>query len=130
MAEIVLVEDPSNFEAVYQQVAAEQEFVILIFTGAEDPATGVSWCPDCVTHKAAVTEQVINQASGKIILVLVQTKAEWSGNSEHPYKKHPIMKVRGVPSVLLVRDGVVLTRADTDADFENADLLAMIAKPE
>jgi hypothetical protein len=40
------------------------------------------------------------------------------------------LKVRGVPSVLLLREGEVVARAETDADFENVELLQMIAKPE
>jgi thioredoxin-like negative regulator of GroEL len=130
MAEVVYVQNPSEFEAVYQQVTSEQEFVILVFTGGDDPATGASWCPDCIVHKPAITEKIINQSTGKVIIALVPTRSEWVGNSEHPYKKHQVFKVRGVPTVLLVRDNQVLTRAENDADFENDDLLAMIAKPE
>jgi hypothetical protein len=60
----------------------------------------------------------------------VPTRDEWVGKADHPYKANPVLKVRGVPSVLLLREGEVVARAETDADFENVDLLQMIAKPE
>ena len=65
-----------------------------------------------------------------MLLCLVPTRGEWSGRSDHFYKQHPVLKCKGVPSVLLVREGEVVARAETDADFDNQDLLQMIAQPE
>jgi hypothetical protein len=59
MAEIIEVNDPSKFEATFQEVASQQDFVVLVFTGATDATSGKSWCPDCVVHKDAITEKVL-----------------------------------------------------------------------
>lgn len=54
----------------------------------------------------------------------------WSGKSDHPYKQSKLLKVRGVPTVLLISNGEVVMRAETDDDFENKDLLLSIARHE
>ena len=127
MAQVIEIANPAEFNSVFEQVSSEQDFVICYITGGVDPATGKSWCGDCVTHKQAIEDKIIAKASGKVLLCLVPTRAEWSGKSDHPYKTHPILKVKGVPTVLLLREGIVVARAETDADFENDDLLHMIS---
>ena len=110
-------------------MSAEQPHVILYFTGGED-GDGKSWCGDCVVHKQAIYDNVLSQAEGKILRCWVPTRAEWSGRADHPYKANPMLKVRGVPSLLLMRENEVIARAETDDDFKNIELLQMIAKPE
>eukprot|EP00347_Sterkiella_histriomuscorum_P018698 403344517 len=129
MAQVIEIATPADFQAAFEQVSQEQPFVILYITGGED-AEGKSWCPDCIVHKKAIQENVINQAEGKILRCWVPTREEWKGNNEHPYKANPALKVRGVPSLLLMREGEVVARAETDEDFNNLELLQMIAKPE
>jgi len=57
-------------------------------------------------------------------------RAEWSGKSDHPYKQSQFLRVRGVPTVLLIGHGQVLARAEKDEDFDNQELLLQIARHE
>ncbi len=41
------VADPSQFDSVLSKHAGKSQLYVLV-SGATDPATGVSWCPDCV----------------------------------------------------------------------------------
>jgi hypothetical protein len=54
MAEVVVINDPKDFEAALAEISASQEFVICVFTGGVDPSTGKNWCPDCETHKPRI----------------------------------------------------------------------------
>jgi hypothetical protein len=58
-------------------------------------------------------------------------RATWSGRSDHPYKTNSFLKVRGVPTILVIINGdQIVMRAEKDEDFQNPELLNMIAKGE
>ena len=70
------------------------------------------------------------KAGLKVIKCIVEQKESWAGSS-HPYKQSAFLKVKGVPTVLLVQGGKqILLRAETDADLQNSELLRTIAKHE
>ena len=65
------------------------------------------------------------------------TKEEWVGNTKHAYKADPRLRVRGVPTVLLVKRAEggtqkweVVNRIEKDADFQNKELLQLVARHE
>ena len=58
-------------------------------------------------------------------------RSTWVGRSDHPYKASPFLKVKGVPTILVISHGdTIVMRAETDDDFQNKSLLEMIAKGE
>jgi Eukaryotic protein of unknown function (DUF953) len=124
MAQIVEVHDTNQFNSTLQQVAAEQEYVIVILTGTTDSATGKNWCPDCERAKPNINTHVLAKAQGKVIMGIVK-RAEWSGRADHPYKQSALLKAKGVPTILLLANGgtEVVMRAERDEDFDNIELL-------
>jgi len=70
---------------------------------------------------------LLANTKGKVLYCVVERSA-WSGRSDHPYKQSALLKVKGVPTVLLIRQGEVVMRAETDDDFDNQELLLAIAK--
>jgi hypothetical protein len=110
MAEIIEIHDTNEFLPTLEAIGKEQETVIAIITGANDPATGKSWCPDCVRAKPNLEQHVIANAKGKIIMAIVK-REEWSGRSDHPYKQSALLKAKGVPTMLLFAGGEVVMRA-------------------
>ena len=60
---------------------------------------------------------------------IIEHADDWVGVNSHPYKKHPIIKAKGVPTLLLIQNQIELMRADKHADFQNSDLLEKIAEP-
>lgn len=122
MAEIVEIHDTAAFLPALEAIGQEQENVIVILTGAVDEATGKNWCPDCERAKPNIKEHVIANAKGKILMGIVK-RSEWSGRSDHPYKQSPLLKAKGVPTILLIAGGEVVMRAEKDEDFENVELL-------
>ena len=102
--------------------------MICIFTGVTDPATGKNWCPDCEVAKPNIKQYVLDQTAGKVIMCIVE-RATWVGRSDHPYKASSFLKVRGVPTILVISHGdTILMRAEKDEDFQDKDLLTMIAQ--
>mgnify|MGYP003339058665 CR=1 FL=1 len=56
-------------------------------------------------------------------------RGTWVGRSDHPYKASSFLKVRGVPTILVISHGDhIVMRAETDDDFQNKELLQMIAQ--
>lgn len=129
MAEIIEITDPSEFQALFEKASQGSGLVTAIFTGVADPVTGVNWCPDCERAKPNIKNVLLANAVGKVLMCIV-SRAEWSGVATHPYKVNPMLKVRGVPTAVLINEGQVVMRAQTDEDFDNQELLLAIAKQE
>lgn len=130
MATIVEVHDPAKFDETLAQISAEQDHVIVLFTGVVDPATGINWCPDCENAKPNIEKYVLSQAKGKLIKCII-ARGDWMGNPSHPYKTNPVLKVKGVPTLVVFAHGdTIVCRTNCDDDFLNIDLLNMIAKGE
>ena len=130
MATIVEVTDPAKFDETLAQISSEQDNVIVIITGVIDPVTGKNWCPDCEVAKPNIKEWVLDQTTGKVIMCIVD-RASWKGVPLHPYKASSFLKAKGVPTVLLISGGDnIVMRAENDEDFQNKDMLTMIAKGE
>jgi hypothetical protein len=128
MAQIIEVTDTGKFKSTLDYIAAEQDFVIVYITGTTDES-GKNWCPDCERAKPNIDNILLKNTQGKVIKCIVE-RAKWSGRSDHPYKQSPLLKAKGVPTVLLIREGEVLMRAERDEDFDNAELLLSIARHE
>ena len=128
MAEVIEVRDPANYDAAVAEVQKDQDFVVVIVSGDIDPNTGKNWCGDCERAKDNIKEYVINQAQGKLLYCVVEKKESWKPG--HFYKVHPVLKVKGVPTIVLLKDNEVVLRAENDEDFFNVELLTAIAKPE
>ena len=54
-------------------------------------------------------------------------RVDWRGVSTHPYKIHPLIKARGVPTFLMFEGEQELIRADDDTHFENEDMMRMFS---
>ena len=56
---------------------------------------------------------------------VVMEKDDWVGNASHPYKRHPIIKAGGVPSLILFEGRNELLRVDDLDLFTNEKLMDM-----
>ena len=128
MADLVLVKTPSDFKPVFDALKQSQPFIVAIFTGEINESTGESWCSDCVRAKPNIEKHVLANIHGDKVLYCVIDREEWRGVATHPYRVHSKLKVKGVPTVLLIAEGEVMARAEKDEDFDNVELLEMIGK--
>jgi thiol-disulfide isomerase/thioredoxin len=107
----VILTSASAFEAAVQEHAAKSKAggpaLFLLFTGAKDPSSGASWCPDC-SDAAPVVDSVFAEAAeaseaGVTLLELHLDRAEWKGlppHPAHPFRTHPAFKVQRIPTLV------------------------------
>ena len=81
-----------------------------------NPKTGRNWCPDCERVKDIVDNDLLAKAKGKVLVCIVE-RHDWVGNYSHPYKSSDLLQVTGVPTALLIKNGVVEARADSYKHF-------------
>jgi hypothetical protein len=103
---IVRCAEPPAAAAAITAITARQGSALFVFFGSEDPATGQSWCPDCVT-----ADPILRRSCAELRpdLVLhecpVGLRSEWKNRPEHPYRTHPGFRIERIPTLLLVEDG-------------------------
>jgi thiol-disulfide isomerase/thioredoxin len=96
-------EAASHLEAV----VASQGSALFVFFGAEDPQTGESWCPDCVTADPVLRRTI---AATRKDLVLyecpVGQRADWKNQPTHPYRLHPLLRIARIPTLVFFENGM------------------------
>ncbi|CAG8480328.1 4362_t:CDS:2 [Acaulospora colombiana] len=90
-------------ETAFQTHCEKQDYTVcyvrlLNSTGTKDPSTGVSWCPDCVRadpliHRCARPDSVL-------VEVPVGTRSEYKGRPDNPYKTHPRIQLKAIPTLI------------------------------
>lgn len=88
----------------------------VLFTADPDPATGVSWCPDCVRCSPAV-KRVMSEKKASLLEALVGQRSVWK-DPQHPLRRDPKIKLSGVPDVMCW--GADGPTAKMGADLEKA----------
>ncbi|KPI86700.1 hypothetical protein ABL78_4216 [Leptomonas seymouri] len=90
-----------------EQHGGQRAAVMIFLAGSTDPTTGVSWCPDCVPAKSQVAAKFaeLQENFGEERAFFVQLPVErpgYLGNPEYPYRKHPLLKLAGVPTLIVL----------------------------
>lgn len=91
----VLPPSQAPFDALLASPPAPTFYVL--FTGA-DGANGVSWCPDCVAAKPHITSVFASHPDAHLTTIPLP-RSEYSGVPSHWARKHPSVKLTGVPTL-------------------------------
>ena len=97
---------PAEASTVADTLVARQGSALFLFFGAEDPQTGDSWCPDCVTADPILRRTIA--ATRKDLTVYecpVGQRSDWKNQPTHPYRLHPLFRVARIPTLLFVENG-------------------------
>ncbi|CAD5111168.1 DgyrCDS504 [Dimorphilus gyrociliatus] len=74
--------------------------VFALFSGATDPSTGVSWCPDCVTAVPVVEKCMTKAPEGSVyIYCSVGDRSFWK-DQNNGFRKDPRTALKSVPTLL------------------------------
>jgi hypothetical protein len=97
----------AEVEALLATLTGARGSALLLFFGAEDPATGQSWCPDCVTADP-VLRRACTTLRGDLTLYEcpVGVRSEWKNRPEHPYRVHPTLRLQRIPTLVFIVDGM------------------------
>ena len=93
--------NPAEFISKFEALLKQGGFLACVITGATNESTGKNWCPDCDAAKPYINQTLEANASYPTLIGLVEERSAWVGRSDHPFKQHPIIKARGVPTMLL-----------------------------
>ncbi|MBA2482252.1 MAG: DUF953 domain-containing protein [Planctomycetes bacterium] len=103
---IVRCPAPPDAQAALAGVLERQGSALFLFFGSEDPATGQSWCPDCVTADPVLRRACNDLSPGTPVFECpVGPRSEWKNRPEHPYRVHPAFHVERIPTLILLERG-------------------------
>ena len=120
---IVRCATPADAEAVVQRLVAGQTSGLFLFFGAEDPQTGESWCPDCVTADPVLRRAITSQRPDLTLYECpVGQRSEWKNRPEHPYRLHPLFRVARIPTLFFLEAGLERGRL-VEADCARSELV-------
>jgi thiol-disulfide isomerase/thioredoxin len=98
---------PDLIFAHVSALTTQRDSALYLFFGSEDPATGASWCPDCV-----IADPILRRACTSLRpdLVLyecpVGPRSSWKNQAEHPYRLHPTLRLARIPTLLFLEHGM------------------------
>ena len=105
------------------RLQATRGSALLVFFGSEDPASGHSWCPDCVTADPVLRRSCHDLRPELTLFECpVGARSEWKDRPEHPYRTHPVLRLARIPTLLRIDAGCERGRL-VEADCARADLV-------
>jgi hypothetical protein len=100
----VQVPSTAQFDAILaeqqQHLEAGTTPVFALFTGAIVPETGKSWCSDCTAASNKIRDALFKFKKPTILLECPCLRAEYRGNSDFPYRLHPLIQLKAVPQLV------------------------------
>ncbi|GAB2276881.1 hypothetical protein Dimus_011592 [Dionaea muscipula] len=113
----------SNFDQVFEGFNAElpkHKANLILFLADKDPATSLSWCPDCVRAEPVIYKK-LGASSDDIALlrVYVGDRPTWR-NPQNPWRVDSRFQLKGVPTLVRWENGAITARLeDHEAHVEN-----------
>jgi len=105
----ITIEKPSDFDAIVNSLDLindhNQSPIVLYFTAANDPATGLPWCPDARKAKP-LFEQVQKELDSDFILLTIPiVRSEYKDNPDYFYRIHPGAQLKKIPTLAIWKSG-------------------------
>ena len=102
-------------------VRQAEDICVVYFTGAHNPLSHRSWCPDCWDGDTAVLEGVAAVRAffpGRIVTFVQVSlqRTSFLNNQDNFYRKHSWVKLKAVPSLIVFSRGST-DKFDDDAGF-------------
>lgn len=98
---------PAEAAVIADKLIAQSGSALFLFFGAEDPQTGESWCPDCVTADPILRRTIaLTRKDLPLYECPVGQRSEWKNQPTHPYRLHPLFRVARIPTLVFVENGV------------------------
>lgn len=86
---------------------APGETALFLFFGSEDPHTGASWCPDCVTADPVLRRACTTQRPDLVLYECpVGARSAWKNQADHPFRLHPTLRLARIPTLVFLEHGL------------------------
>ncbi|KAE9584897.1 hypothetical protein Lal_00024313 [Lupinus albus] len=113
----------SNFDAVFEQFRSEapkNKANLILFVADKDPATSLSWCPDCVRAEPVIFKKLESSPDDIALLIAnVGDRPTWR-NPRHPWKVKTSFKLTSVPTLIRWENDTIKGRLeDYEAHLEH-----------
>ncbi|KAK8793688.1 hypothetical protein WA171_002821 [Blastocystis sp. BT1] len=118
--QFTVVRDVESFPKILEENLSKPSLSV-IFTGDIDPATGKSWCPDCIAADPVIDLFLEDQKNNTVLVCLVKREG-YKGNPDHPYRLHPLIKLQSIPTLIQFKNGKEVGRC-VEAQCRNEDNL-------
>jgi len=113
--------DPSLFDGALKELLAQDKILLVYVVGARDEH-GKSWCPDCVASDPILDEALSTFNKPTIVFEAPVARAEYKGNPNYPYRKHPQIQLTGVPTLVhWTKEGPQARLVEHDITKENTE---------
>ena len=96
-------------EAVNKKVASKERFLAYM-TGSKSEEK--SWCHYCDLFRDTIKKNVLQDSKLTVLKGIVNTKEEWVGVKDHPWKQHRLLRPSGVPCLVLIEHDQVLHKEE------------------
>ncbi|KAA0184142.1 hypothetical protein HAZT_HAZT008045 [Hyalella azteca] len=102
MAQKFEVSGLDEYKEKLESLSSSGKTIIAMFSGGKDPATGQSWCPDCVVAQPVV-DKAVSQASEDFIYVYCSVGGRdfWK-DKNCVFRTDPSLKLKSVPTLIKV----------------------------
>jgi len=98
--------------------------VLLLFFGSEDPDSGESWCPDCVTADPVLRAAIKRlRPDAPCLECPVGVRSAWKQVADHSYRLHPRLRVQRIPTLIHFINGCEVGRL-VEGDCADPDAVA------
>ena len=121
---IVRCPTPTDLLSVLTRMQRASGEALLLFFGSEDPETGASWCPDCVTADPVLRATIHRERPDLTLYECpVGLRSAWKSVADHPYRVHPDLHVARIPTIIRFAAGCEIGRL-VEADCANAEVVS------
>ncbi|ORC91682.1 1,2-Dihydroxy-3-keto-5-methylthiopentene dioxygenase, partial [Trypanosoma theileri] len=105
-----LVVSPRDFDVTLAKAKAglaRGDVLVLLFKGASDRMTHISWCPPCVRAEPMVCRavQAARKAHRVVFVQCILERSVYRGNPEYPYRTHPLLNIATIPYLIVMQQG-------------------------
>ncbi|KAK7322629.1 hypothetical protein VNO77_26018 [Canavalia gladiata] len=120
----------SNFGGIFEKFRSEapqNKANLVLFLADIDPATSLSWCPDCVRAEPVIYKKL--EASSEDIVLLrayVGDRPTWR-NPAHPWRVDPRFKLTGVPTLIQWENDAAIGRLEDHEAHLEGKIEALVA---
>ncbi len=115
---------PADAIAAFAAAVRGQHTALFLVFGSEDPQTGASWCPDCVTADPVLRAALHRQRPDLVVHECpVGERSAWKNQPEHPLRTHPGFRIARIPTLIFLDRGIERGRL-VEGDCAVADRVA------